>query len=553
MGNENKYFLAMYDVRGIQKYIFRTPDLKSAIGASALVEDIIEKALRESVDSFEKQTKTILKKDYDWCDDAAGPKPYTEDAFDIQVLYIGGGNAFVVYRNWNPSTKGSGYEGSGACGQTLAAVINQKMSKYILEHTYALQLAVAMVEKTEDYQDDQKRVRCEMEFVKRSMSAATPFGATPAVKVDARTGYPLTMRSGKEELSTEAFNKKIAAEHKRCDYKEEEKRIDSLRTKKGVDSNIAVIHIDGNNLGLRIRNLLKDKKTYQDGVTAQREISYRINHAYKAVFADMKQYVEQTGKNHKRLQIKENNLFVIPIVTAGDDITYVCNGRMALKSVEFFARAISGFSMANQEGSGKKSSDEDPDNKYSFSICAGIAFANSHFPFHIAYSVAEECCENAKKTAKMEENLQDGMIGNWVDFHICKNVQARNLKAMREREYATSLGEQFLIRPYYIANGTEKENTVFGNLAGGTRALSNLEKNVDHFRTKIPRSFAKQLRNVYSLGRYETGYLGTFLQSRNHAMPDGGYEMYEGNRAKWYDALEIMELFSTSEGEAVNG
>lgn len=38
--------LAMYDVRGIQKYIFRTAKVQDATGASAIVEDIILEALK---------------------------------------------------------------------------------------------------------------------------------------------------------------------------------------------------------------------------------------------------------------------------------------------------------------------------------------------------------------------------------------------------------------------------------------------------------------------------------------------------------------------------
>ena len=45
MGNDSEFMVAMYDIRGIQDYIFRTQDLKSAIGESALVDGIIEKVL----------------------------------------------------------------------------------------------------------------------------------------------------------------------------------------------------------------------------------------------------------------------------------------------------------------------------------------------------------------------------------------------------------------------------------------------------------------------------------------------------------------------------
>ena len=37
--------LAMYDIRGIQKYIFKTTKVKEAMGASALVDTIIMDAL----------------------------------------------------------------------------------------------------------------------------------------------------------------------------------------------------------------------------------------------------------------------------------------------------------------------------------------------------------------------------------------------------------------------------------------------------------------------------------------------------------------------------
>lgn len=40
--------LAMYDIRGIQDYIYRTPHIKDAMGASLIIEDILKNALREA-------------------------------------------------------------------------------------------------------------------------------------------------------------------------------------------------------------------------------------------------------------------------------------------------------------------------------------------------------------------------------------------------------------------------------------------------------------------------------------------------------------------------
>ena len=54
----SKPVLAIYDIRGIQNYIFRTNRVKEIIGASNIVQDLFETILKESVDS-------VLKKESD--------------------------------------------------------------------------------------------------------------------------------------------------------------------------------------------------------------------------------------------------------------------------------------------------------------------------------------------------------------------------------------------------------------------------------------------------------------------------------------------------------
>ena len=44
--------LAMYDIRGIQDYIYRTPHIKDAMGASLIIEDILMKALRKACEKL---------------------------------------------------------------------------------------------------------------------------------------------------------------------------------------------------------------------------------------------------------------------------------------------------------------------------------------------------------------------------------------------------------------------------------------------------------------------------------------------------------------------
>ncbi len=64
----------------------------------------------------------------------------------------------------------------------------------------------------------------------------------------------------------------------------------------------------------------------------------------------------------------------------------------------------------------------------------------------------------------------------------------------------------------------------------------------------LPRSFAKKIRNTYSLGKAQMGLLASFLDSRGWKMPGGSEcagNMYLGQegaeKARWYDALEVVD------------
>lgn len=503
--------LVMYDVRGIQKYIFRTAKVKDAIGASKIIEEIIEKALKYAVNKLDENINVNL----DWCD-GKGVMKYIPDDCDVQVLYIGGGNAFVVFSS-----------------EELAVRINRLMSKYVLKHTYSLQLAIAMVEKTDDYSSDYKKLHVVMANVKANMTVSKPIGALPIMDIEIKTGYPLV----DDENSTETLLKKKEGQKKRVNEEENEKIIDSYITKKGVDSNIAIVHIDGNNVGLRIRDVIQDETSYEEAINHMRQISYNINSSYKKVFNNMKTQFE----NNAKVDGKENRHFVMEVLVAGDDITYVCNAKIALATVEYYSKEISKYVMYGNEN--------DPENvkKFGFSVCAGVAYVGSHFPFHAGYEVAEACCDSAKDEAKREENKDGDRIGNFVDFQICKNVHTKNLKETRKREYVTADGKQLLVRPYYIHvdnECSEECSNKFNEIKNREYCIDNLKRNIRFFKDekKIPSSLMKKLRNTYSLGGIQLDIVKSFMDSRGWKLPDGD-AFFDNNKAKFYDALEMTDYY----------
>ncbi len=521
--------LVMYDVMGIQNYIFRTSKMRDAIGASFIVENIIENALKDAVGKEEKDSN--CNSSLTWCKEEGeegqgGPVPYDEnDIKDIQVLYIGGGNAYVIFDS-----------------ETRADRVSKRMAKHVLEKTYSLMLAVAMVDKTDDYSSDYKQLFEEMNRVKARMVVSKPLGTLPVMDIEIKTGFAISKENARGELvSTESWLKEEAVAEKRQNIHTQNTILDNLIDGKDVDSMLAVVHIDGNNMSLRIKDLINGITDYSEAINRMREISYNISNSYKTVFDQMKTFFDKNSFYTGKFDNKElEDFFVMCLITAGDDITYICNAKIALATVEFFIREISKLSMYdNKNGEGT--------NKYTFSVCAGVSYFKSHFPFDVAYDVAEACCDSAKDRAKKNTVKVDNedFVGNWVDFQFCRSVQSRDLKRTRKDQYMTAGGESLLRRPYYISvEGLDGFEEILSREVKYSAFAEDMNAYVLDTKENIPRSYVKELRDAYPLGKEQVGLLRSFLSSRNRTLPENLYFDYEGkDTALLYDALEVADYF----------
>ena len=523
--------LVMYDVRGIQDYIFRTSKLKDAIGASALVENIFENTLHSAVRTVKKEDGSALTANLEWFDDN-GPKPYKESDCDVEVLYIGGGNAYAIMKN-----------------KSIAVAVSRDMSRQVIEKTYSLQLATAIVPVTGDYSKDYRSLNEEMAKVKANMIISKLPGALPVMEVEIKTGLPAVGKDdySKTMISRESQLKKQAADSARKGMADIEKKMEAYITEAEVDSTIAIVHIDGNNMGLRIKGLVEKKPDYASAVACMREISYNINYSFKSVFEEMKAFFNENAPKHKAFKNKEKDYYLVKVIVAGDDVTYVCNGKIALATVEYFAKEVAKRTMISAKSANL--SEEENIQKYGFSVCAGISFIGSHFPFNIGYDVAESCCDQAKDAAKADENKEGDRIGNWFDFMFCRNVQTCNLKEMRKREYETGYKERLLSRPFFIPVEEKKEGSTFAELSEGKHSFEDLKEQLEYFgnEKKIPRSLAKELRNTYPLGQGAMKMLMNFITSRGYKLPFGTESYYIENdgkmNARYYDALELMDMY----------
>ena len=552
MKTEPQFTLAMYDVRGIQNYIFRTNKLKEIIGASSIVENIIQDALSYAIQQTQLEKQAILS----WEKEEELFIFEENSDISIQVLFIGGGNAYVMYRD-----------------KELAVRITKDMSRFVLDKTYSLQLAVAMVPKTESYQKDYQNVQNKMSEIKSSMPFSRCLGALPIVEIDDMTGFPYSVDDKEKLKYKKEYQMNLCNEstQKLIQYYEmtesgAEKHHDNLITEKGVQSTIAVVHIDGNNMGMRIRSLIEHHDTYESAVKKMRTISKNINYSFKDAYEQMEQYLKNWLQSEDNKILNPSGVYLRKIIVAGDDITFVCNGKIALSLVKYFIQQVSKKVM---DGTQKKKNIE----RYGMSVCAGIAYTHSHFPFSVAYHVAEECCSSAKARAKETEHIQEirmengqamDRIGNWVDFQICKNVQNIDLENSREKNYRISEEEYLLRRPYYVeilpqgTDDTVEQAYLKMNEKNKAYAFSIFEKLYTYFsdNKQIPSSMAKTLRNTYPLGKNAMEEYIQFVESRGKFSDslkakelsgselDFGY-IFDGNEmvAAWYDALEMLDLY----------
>lgn len=552
--NRGGKILAMYDIRGIQRFIFRTNKVKEIKGASRIVENIIEKALAHGLNAADiPQEQYILS----W-ENNEELKILSDENMAAQVLFIGGGNAYVMYRD-----------------RELAVKVNKKMARYVLDETYSLQLAIAMVNKTESYAKDYQSVQNEMTRIKASMPYSGCLGAVPVVAVDDMTGFPYSLdgldrlkekpqfgeENESERLSYESIQKLLA--YYESDKEGREKEHNSLITEYGKESILAVVHMDGNNMGMRIRSLMEGVEDYGEAVRKMRTVSKNINDSFKKTFDETADYIQDwvQSSEYKVLKKKVKGRevqYIRKILVAGDDITFVCNAKLALPFVKHFIQLITGKVMFGEMT-------EDNIEKYGFSICAGMAYVHSHFPFHSAYEVAEECCSFAKKRAKEENNKlvldnNEERIANWVDFQICKSVHSIDLAKSRQKNYMLSQQEYLLRRPYYmeVNRASYKE---FNEL-NKEYSYKNFEDILEYFKddSNMPHSLAKGFRNTYPLGKNALDELIAFARSRKKLTgriveetlsgsgKDFGFVELNGKKvAAWYDALEMMDYYISLE------
>lgn len=313
----------------------------------------------------------------------------------------------------------------------------------------------------------------------------------------------------------------------------------------GEDNFLAIVHIDGNAMGARVQNIYKRAGNDWNrcrGLLDQfsLEIDRHFSEAFDAMRDELTEKLPSLGWNAVK------DFFPLRrIINAGDDVCFVCAGKLGLSCAASFLRHLNG--KVNQaDGSG-------------YAACAGICMVHKKYPFRAAYDMSEELCSNAKRFG-VEYDPTGGISA--IDWHIEFGQLKDSLGEIRA-DYQTDDGGQLELRPYAVLGGQVPRYRQFAFFRSVVEELKKETK-------ALPRSKVKSLRDALKQGELETllalksmqiediSYLGVEtrvpdwleLTLKGGRVEKGAF-ISDGKkrRSLYFDAIEMMDHVALWEEE----
>lgn len=514
----DKYLLAKFDVSGIQSYIFATNRLRENVGASSQVTKILEEYLPQSIGEAVKEAgyketqAVILWKEQDKLEIAENTE------IQAEIIYIGGGNAMVLFRK-----------------EELFMAVGRKLGEKTARNCQGLSVAAAAVKlewDKENFGEAMRKLDAEMAVRKARMIRQPVYSPFPVVEQDNVTHQPITRPSpyADSENGDETVSVKDMTEiqfQKLTEYGRmiQERRgnfypdlgeigeyqypveMNDLCPERGDNSYIAVVHIDGNGMGERLLQLKREqprkaegeakRKQYSEEVCRLRNVSKEISSLFSNTYKEVLKRLIPLAKEEKTLKFS-----IRPIVLDGDDFTFLCPAKQAVPIAAAFLQKLDELQKENQG----------EDNK--ITACAGIAFVYSHFPFYVAYDIAEEACANAKKSWYQASG--SGCKNSYLDFYVVRESEVGGVKHNTKWQKG----------PYQVLETEKKEGV----------CLSDLKKTMEQMEKEWP---SNRLHRIYQTlqeteEKQDLETLKKEFHSRKHELED--------LEECLFDALELRGL-----------
>jgi hypothetical protein len=466
------FTVTVLDTTGIQPYIFGSNRLRENIGASYLVSQATDNWAREALNKLKND---IQQEVYAFDPDQHQPeaKPHIEDGgLAAELIYAGGGNTVLLFSD-----------------KKYAVQFTQNLSKRILEEAPGINLVAVHKDfewgSESLYKVIQYLMKNDLDVKKRSRIPSAPLlglGVTATCRSTQLVAIGMSEKFEDDEpylISREIDAKLEVVRNGKANDKLQEMfptslgsykfplRTDKMGRSEGDSSYVAVIHADGNGMGKRFQQFGENLPN-REYINAMRKLSHSVNqagiNALKKVVEILVKSIEVDADGKRKIkgkfEIKDNYLPFRPLVYGGDDVTFVCDGRLGLELAAIYLQKLEEQIIA--DGKPIKAS-------------AGICVVKTHYPFARAYQLSEDLCRKAKKFVKDEKKENGKEDFSALDWHLAASGLSGSISEIRQREYQVPVGN-LAMRPVSLK---KEGNSEWRTWEGFTKVVKHFNEDED--------------------------------------------------------------------------
>ncbi|MCW5907194.1 MAG: hypothetical protein KIS94_05005 [Chitinophagales bacterium] len=502
------------DTVSIQPYIFGSNKLKENIGASYIIEHKI----------YGDVLQQCLPANFPITHWKENPNEILPGGFNIGIGYIGGGNALLLFIESKDATD-----------------FIKSFSLAVLLKSPGIKLAFGRIDDFDPDNFRDGRIKLQQSIIaNRSLHTLNelPFkhGIADDCPLSNEAQEVFHPASGKHisKMSAIKFEACKEAQQKLIEtYTTELKgkyiftdELDQLAQQEDKGY-IAVVHVDGNGMGQRFIEC-HDLPALRKLSGAVSDLAYTAMRQFIVHVVDL--FEEKIFDKNNGFELKEfkpgNNadatekswagrkiLPIRPIIVGGDDITFVCEGRLGVHLAEKLVELMTNIKVVGE----------------TIAACAGVAIVHTKYPFYRAYTICEELTKQAKKASRSEKS-------SWLSFLISSGGFSGTLEEVQKQLFETPNGNL-----YYGPYRLDKEQPHLFTMKENIKKLTTTD-------AAWPRSKLMALRDVLRKDTAEIDYFIIEAESRNRKLPEYSgtqvhKKLWHNGKTPYYDIIELMDFY----------
>lgn len=476
--------LLILDTSQIQPYVFGSNRLRENIGASYLVAQATGQWALEKMPAPHNvaDAQALTLNNDQWIE---------RDGLRAEVIYVGGGNVVALFAD-----------------RAEAEKYVRAYSRYLLQRAPGLQVVFwhepfvwdgtrpGLHQAVQDgfrHLAQKKQGRnysaplMGLGVTEMCRSTALPAVAlSPKIKNDDSSVYPISAEIQAKLNAAYQQGRALSLADRRLqaylpcpDGYEYPRDFDDLGRSEAEQSYIAVVHADGDGMGSRFRAVGQglSNRAYIDAI---RNFSIQVDAAARQALQNTVQtlvakltqrqgdtLVHQSTFGDRLTEVvlqaadEASSAYYLPfrpLVFGGDDVTFVCDGRLGLAlALEYMGRfAVHAANLSTKQGG------------TTVTASAGVAVVKSHYPFARAYALAVDLARSAKSYKR-----QIKALGAGLDWHFARSGLSGDVQTIREREYTAPPG-RLTLRPVIVGDNPAHAQRTWRVIESGVTAFQDV-------------------------------------------------------------------------------